>query len=92
MSEYNYKTERPFIFTEKGMDCVIRARDSVIKLLRQGGAFSWLKVEIKSGSSFKHRACLDYLEERGEITVVFSGYVNGSMQWVYVEGKNLEEE
>ena len=91
MTEYSYEKERPQLFTEKGMGWIISARDSVKELLRTAGAFSWLKVDTKSGSSFKHRACLDYLEERGDITCVFSGDVNGSMQWVYVEGENLGE-
>ena len=82
---YEYQSERPAIFTERGTDVLIRTRDCVKKLLSVSGAFQEQAVKIGGCyDSWALLAAVDYLCERGEIRRI---YESGARQeWVYVSG------
>ena len=65
---YNYKTERPNLFTEEGVDSYIEIRDRALSLLKAAGAFT-LENAIKGtcGDSWLHLACVDRMVEKGII-------------------------
>jgi hypothetical protein len=69
---YDYTTERKFIFTEAGVEMVIKARDRVNNLLAESGAFREQEaISGLGGDSWKQLACIDYLVERGEIRRIY---------------------
>lgn len=65
---YNYTTEKPQIFTERGMEMFLKVRDKADKFLGDGGAFQMGHVmSASSGDSWTLMACVDRLVEIGEI-------------------------
>ena len=82
---YNYERERPDVFTEDGQVMFLGIRDTVKRLLRESGAFmmqnAWAN---QTGSSWTMVACVERLEELGEIKRV--GNPTGLLQhWVYTK-------
>lgn len=69
---YKYETERPELFTDGGQRMFLRIRDRVKLLLREAGAFTCEKAmnAAGSGSNWTMLACIDRLEELGEIKCV----------------------
>ena len=65
---YNYATERPKLFTEEGQVMLLKVRDNVQRLLKEAGAFTSEKAwQGVTGDGWQMLACLDRLEELGEI-------------------------
>lgn len=65
---YDYRTERPFIFTEDGQLMFLAIRDKTKALISKAGAARCDKmIEDVSGSSWSMLACVDRLVELGEI-------------------------
>lgn len=70
---YNYKTERPYIFTEEGQRMFLDIRDKSQQLIRDAGAFRMQEVMLGlSGSTWAMLACIDRLIELKEIREVTS--------------------
>ena len=72
MRSYSYATERPWLFTEDGQVCLLKARDQAFKLLDEAGAFmafSALK-KVDYGDTFKAMAILDRLVELRDVREV----------------------
>jgi hypothetical protein len=69
---YSYEAEKPELFTEDGQRMFLRVRDRVKQLLRDAGAFTCDKAMAAAGggSSWTMLACVDRLEELGEIKCV----------------------
>jgi hypothetical protein len=64
---YDYKTEKPFIFTEEGQKMFLRVRDKANALHETAGACTIEHAtEYLSGSSWSMLACVDRLVEIGE--------------------------
>lgn len=61
---YNYKQERPALFTEAGQVRFITVRDMVNKTLKVAGAFRLQELGIMS---WEETACIDRMVELGEI-------------------------
>jgi hypothetical protein len=62
---YNYTDQRNFVFTEEGVNTLLKIQTNANSLLKVSGAFSMDKVTSGiSGSSFDMMACLDYLVEK----------------------------
>ena len=68
---YKYSDIRPKLFTEEGMEKVLKARDNVAKMIGLSGAATMNNL-IKNlyGDSWLQLACIDYLVEKGEIREV----------------------
>jgi hypothetical protein len=65
---YDYKIHRAGLFTEDGIEIVIKIRDNARHLLEQAGAFQACKAwEGVMGDSWTMLAALDYLVEKGEL-------------------------
>ena len=64
---YEYKEQRPRIFTEYGVQCLVRAIRKTDKLLETSGAFMEGAVYDVSADSWLTSALLDYLVEIKEI-------------------------
>lgn len=81
---YNYETMKPDLFTERGVDMLMKIKDQVGRLLFTAGAFTTEKVtRTVTGDSWLMVACLDYLVEKGEIDLVSD---RGMRQhWVYTK-------
>jgi hypothetical protein len=84
---YDYKTERPHIFTEDGQKMFLEIRDRVEELIGVAGAVSMGKAISKStGDSWKMLACVDRLVELNEIREITGPGVAGqSRVFVSVE-------
>ena len=66
MSNYNYEKIRPELFTEEGVDLLVRMRDHSSKLLFQAGAYTFEKVtRTITGDTWLMIAALDYMANRG---------------------------
>jgi hypothetical protein len=66
---YAYATERPWLFTEDGQVCLLKARDEAFRLLKLAGAVNGMNALAHAGISdtFKMMAVLDRLVELGDI-------------------------
>lgn len=86
---YSYQTERPWIFTEEGQGCLLKARDKAFALLKSAGAFCGVNAlhGVNTGDTFHMMAILDRLVELGDIVEISSGNVWGQHR-VFV-GKDL---
>lgn len=68
---YDYRTERPFIFTEDGVPMLGLIQSNARRLLASSGAFRLDKaIANVSGESWHMLACIDYMVERGMIIEV----------------------
>ena len=68
---YKYEELKKDLFTERGVQMLLKARDNVNKLLDQAGAFQLEKaVRGLTGDSWTQLACIDYLVEQKEIKEV----------------------
>jgi len=77
---YNYQTEKPFLFTERGQVAFLAIRDNVHKLLSSAGAVRMqeaYRVNSGAGTSWQELACVDRLVELGEIREITQGDVAG---------------
>lgn len=72
---YSYQVERPWLFTEKGQECLLKALDQAQLLLKQAGAFMIFSAlrDVDYEDTFKAMAILDRLVELGYIREVTSG-------------------
>ena len=68
---YDYKTERPALFTESGQVLFLQIRDKAKQLIRAAGCFR-MQEAIKgcTGNSWEMLACVDRLVELKEIVEV----------------------
>jgi hypothetical protein len=65
---YDYKEQRPLLFTEEGMHLFLKVRDRVTKLLKEAGAVMlYPALSPVAGPDWHKLACLDYLVELNEI-------------------------
>ena len=70
---YSYEKERQSIFTEDGIQMLMKIRDNVKRLADISGAFTVGRaISNTTGDSWQMLACLDYLEETSEIRKVYS--------------------
>lgn len=69
---YSYEAEKPALFTDDGQRMFLRVRDRARELLKTAGAFTCSAAidAAGSGSSWTMLACVDRLEELGEIQCV----------------------
>jgi hypothetical protein len=68
---YSYETEKAALFTDDGQRMFLRVRDRVGTLLKQSGAFTLgHAIDACTGNSWTMLACVDRLEELGEIRCV----------------------
>lgn len=83
---YSHQTQKAKLFTDEGQRLLLKVRDRVHVLLSEAGAFRADKAwKINCGSdSWDLLACLDRLEELGEIRMVYRG---GATQYqIYIKG------
>lgn len=67
---YDYKTERPGLFTERGQEIFIAIRDNANRLLSEAGAFRAQEAMRTTGSTWTMLAAFDLMVERGELQEV----------------------
>lgn len=85
---YDYQTERPTLFTEGGVDLLLRVRDHARRFLQTAGAFTAGKVvDTCCGETFTVLAALDYLVERGDVRCVTPQEHTVGQDWVFVGPK-----
>lgn len=86
MSNYNYEEIRPELFTEEGVELLMKMRDISGKLLFQAGAYTFEKVtRTITGDTWLMMAALDYMVERKEIRQVYDP--SNTMNRVYTKGE-----
>ena len=89
---YNYVTEKPNLFSEKGVEMLLQIRENAESMLAQSGAFLSSRATNVSGNSWTALAALDYLAERGEIQrVERTGYVWAQHE-VFIAGPNFKRQ
>lgn len=71
LSMYEYKKEKPQIFTESGQVMFLKVRDQVNQHLKQSGAVRLQEATSGiGGDSWTLLACVDRLVELGEIAEI----------------------
>lgn len=86
MSNYKYDDIRPELFTEEGVELLMKMRDISGKLLFQAGAYTFEKVtRTITGDTWLMMAALDYMVERKEIRMVYEP--SNTMNRVYTRGE-----
>ena len=84
---YEYGTLKKELFTEEGLNILLRVRDNAMHLLKTAGAFTAGKAfENVSGNTWTMLAALDYLVERGEIRCVTHALETSGQNRVFVAG------
>jgi hypothetical protein len=73
---YTYAEQRRELFTDSGIQTLIRTRDTVQRLLKESGAFR-AQEAMQAGDSWTATAALDYLVEQGEIREVLDPHGTG---------------
>lgn len=84
---YDYKTERPFIFTEEGQVMFLKIRDTTKNLIERSGAATREKIlstASVTGSSWSMLACIDRLIELGELREVTNIYSKAGQYNIYI--------
>lgn len=87
---YVYEKEREKLFTEAGLNLVIKVRDEAKKLLQGSGAFMLERLMQKmtgemTGDSWT-LAAVDYLVERKELKLITPKGSVATQYFVYVSG------
>jgi hypothetical protein len=86
VSNYNYDDIRPELFTEEGVELLMKLRDISGKMLFQAGAYTFEKVtRTITGDTWLMMAALDYMVERKEIRMVYEP--SNTMNRVYTKGE-----
>ena len=75
---YDYKKERPGIFTEPGVETLIKLRENARALTEQAGA-AQMGAIIRGvcGDTWLMLACVDYMVEKGELKEIQFGPCTG---------------
>jgi hypothetical protein len=83
---YDYEAIRNELFTEEGVEVLMRVRDHSNKLLFSAGAYTFEKVtRIITGDTWLMMAALDYMVERREIKQVYDPA--NTLNRVYTKGE-----
>jgi hypothetical protein len=86
MSNYKYEDVRPELFSEDGVELLMKLRDNSARLLFTGGAYTFEKVtRTITGDSWTMMAALDYMVERREIKLVYAPA--NTLNKVYTKGE-----
>lgn len=84
---YDYQKERSGIFTDEGQRLFLRIRDRIYSLVQTSGACTIERVLTSiSGDTFQALACIDRLEEIGEIRILRDKIKSTSL-WVIIPAK-----
>ena len=68
---YNYQEERPYVFTEEGVNKTLEIYDNFKKLFKIAGSCMYYKLTGGiCGDTWETLACVDYLEETERIKCV----------------------
>ena len=83
---YDYDSIRNELFTEEGVEVLMRVRDHSSKLLFSAGAYTFEKVtRTVTGDTWLMMAALDYMTERREIKLVYDP--SNTLNRVYTKGE-----
>lgn len=84
---YDYQTQRPYVFTERGQEMFLSIRDRVKRLLDTAGAVRLAEaITGETGDVWNMLACVDRLAELGEIRELSNPGVAGQFR-VFVRNK-----
>jgi hypothetical protein len=84
---YDYQKSKEEVFSEDGQEMFLKIRDEVQKLLTISGAFrlgNAISARGITGDSFTMLACIDRLEEIGEIREI--PYLCATQHKIYIKG------
>ena len=88
---YDYKTEKPHLYSEEGLSMFTQIRDRVRRLLHQAGACAMGRaVSGASGDSWMMLACVDRMVELEELREV--GEAGRGQDRVFVPGPKWKGE
>lgn len=85
---YCYEKEKPSLFTEQGVDTLMRMRDKARALLKEAGAVRADKIMDAAGpvGSWTMMAALDYMVEKGELRRVSAKGDTWGQHQVFTDG------
>lgn len=85
---YSYETEKPALFTERGVEMLTKMRDRAKALLAEAGAVRADKImAVATGSSWTMMAALDYMVEKGDLRRVTAQGETWGQHQVFVDGR-----
>jgi hypothetical protein len=70
---YDYKNEKPEIFTEDGQVMFLKIRDEANRLVGLSGCVMMGKLLVGTGDSWTMLACVDRMVELGELVEIKYG-------------------
>jgi uncharacterized metal-binding protein len=85
---YDYQKGRALVFTESGLNTLLRIRDNAAVCLKKSGAARVQEIMAGiTGDSWEMLACIDYLAERGDLReITQAGDTPGQLR-VFVTGE-----
>lgn len=87
---YSYEVEKRALFTQEGVDRVMKVRDKAIRLLGAAGAVQAGRLLLGTGTSWEMMAAVDFLVERGDL-VYFTGVHSTAWQHqILIAGPGLK--
>ena len=85
---YDYKTQRPFVFTEKGQVTFLKVRDLAKDLIKKAGAVRSDKLlDADSGINWDLLACVDRLVELGELLEIPNPHSSAGQHRIFTSFK-----
>lgn len=86
---YDYKKERPAVFTESGVRMLTEMRDRAFSLLQTSGAVRADKIFAGThGHTWHMMAVLDYMVETGDLRRVTAVDETAGQHQVFVRGRS----
>lgn len=86
---YSYERDKADLFTEHGVEMLVRMRDKARELLKTAGAVRADKImdAAGGGSSWTMLAALDYMVEKGDLRRVTAAGQTWGQHQVFVDGR-----
>jgi hypothetical protein len=81
---YDYRTQRPRVFTEDGQVMFLKIRDKAKELTGLAGAVSSGKLLCVTGEVWDMLACIDRLVELGELIEINNPYSGAGQDRIFI--------
>jgi hypothetical protein len=88
---YDYKTQRPYVFTEEGQIAFLKIRDNANILLKKAGAVRCQELMmVGTYDTWDMLACIDRLVEIRELLEVPNPHSHAGQHRIFINGRTMD--